>query len=147
MFGHPLGLTWLFTTEMAERFSYYGMRAILVLYLTNYLLLHPTVDHVIGYQAIKGLFEFIFNGGHPLGVQPFSSLIYGNYTAFVFLTPFFGGLIADNWIGQRYSVIIGGVIMADRRIHTDDATVPLPGTVASHYRQRLLQAQYLNAGR
>jgi len=112
LFGHPLGLTWLFTTEMAERFSYYGMRVILVLYLTNYLLLHPTVDHVIGYQAIKSLFETVFNGGHSLGVQPFSSLIYGNYTAFVYLTPFFGGLIADNWIGQRYSVIIGGVIMA-----------------------------------
>ncbi len=42
LFGHPRGLTYLFTTEMAERFSYYGMRAILVLYLTNVLLLHPT---------------------------------------------------------------------------------------------------------
>ncbi len=42
LFGHPRGLTYLFTTEMWERFSYYGMRAILVLYLTNYLLLHPT---------------------------------------------------------------------------------------------------------
>ncbi|HEY0299782.1 MAG TPA: peptide MFS transporter [Rhizomicrobium sp.] len=112
LFGHPRGLTWLFTTEMAERFSYYGMRAILVLYLVNFLLLPGQAENAIGYAGIKSLFETLFNGGEPLGVQPFSSLIYGNYTAFVYLTPFFGGLIADRWIGQRYSVIIGGVTMA-----------------------------------
>ena len=112
LFGHPRGLTYLFTTEMAERFSYYGMRAILVLYLTNVLLLHPTVDGVVGYHAMKSFFETVFNGGHPLAVQPMSSIIYGNYTAFVYLTPFFGGMIADRWLGQRYSVIVGGVIMA-----------------------------------
>jgi POT family proton-dependent oligopeptide transporter len=111
LFGHPLGLTYLFTTEMWERFSYYGMRAILVLYLTNYLLLHPTVDGVVGYGPIKRLLEIIFNGGGPMAVQPLSSAIYGGYTALVYLTPFFGGIIADRWIGQRYSVIIGGIIM------------------------------------
>src|SRR5579864_1048582 len=84
LFGHPRGLTYLFTTEMWERFSYYGMRAILVLYLTNFLLLHPHVDNVIGYHTIKGVFEAVFNGGRPLGVQPLSSIIYGNYTAFVY---------------------------------------------------------------
>src|SRR5215471_9997223 len=110
LFGHPRGLTFLFTTEMWERFSYYGMRAILVLYLTNYLLLPGPSEHVLGYHAIKGFFESLL--GHPLAVQPFSSLIYGNYTAFVYLTPFFGGLIADRLIGQRVSVIIGGVTMA-----------------------------------
>src|SRR2546430_2923688 len=92
LFGHPRGLTFLFTTEMWERFSYYGMRAILVLYLTNYLLLAGPSEHVLGYHAIKQFLESVL--GHPLGVQPFSSLIYGNYTAFVYLTPFFGGLIA-----------------------------------------------------
>ncbi len=112
LFGHPRGLTYLFTTEMAERFSYYGMRAILILYLTNVVLLNPVSDTVVGYHAMKGLFETLFNGGQPLGVQPLSSLIYGNYTAFVYLTPFFGGMIADRWLGQRYSVIVGGVIMA-----------------------------------
>jgi len=112
LFGHPTGLTYLFTTEMAERFSYYGMRAILILYLTNVVLLNPVADNVIGYHAMKGLFETLFNGGHPLAVQPLSSIIYGNYTAFVYLTPFFGGMIADRWLGQRYSVIVGGVIMA-----------------------------------
>src|SRR5215469_6582963 len=112
LFGHPRGLTFLFTTEMWERFSYYGMRAILVLYLTNFLLLPGTSEHVLGYHAVKHVLELLFNGGRPLDVQPFSSLIYGNYTAFVYLTPFFGGMIADRWIGQRYSVIIGGVTMA-----------------------------------
>ncbi|MBV9418196.1 MAG: peptide MFS transporter [Alphaproteobacteria bacterium] len=112
LFGHPRGLTWLFTTEMWERFSYYGMRAILVLYLTNFLLLPGHAEHALGYASIKGAFESLFNGGQPLGVQPFSSLIYGNYTAFVYLTPFFGGMIADRWLGQRMSVIVGGVTMA-----------------------------------
>ena len=110
LFGHPRGLTFLFTTEMWERFSYYGMRAILVLYLTNFLLLPGHAEGVLGYAAIKGIFEGMI--GHTLEVQPFSSMIYGFYTGFVYLTPFFGGMIADRWIGQRYSVIIGGVIMA-----------------------------------
>ncbi|HWA04025.1 MAG TPA: peptide MFS transporter [Rhizomicrobium sp.] len=112
LFGHPIGLSYLFTTEMAERFSYYGMRAILILYLTNVVLLNPIAGDVVGYHELKSLFETLFNGGRPLGVQPLSSIIYGNYTAFVYLTPFFGGMIADRWIGQRYSVIVGGVIMA-----------------------------------
>jgi POT family proton-dependent oligopeptide transporter len=112
LFGHPRGLTWLFTTEMWERFSYYGMRAILVLYLAKYLLLSPHFEGVLGYQAVKHIFEVVFNGGRTLEVQPFSSLIYGTYTAFVYLTPFFGGLIADRVIGQRVSVIVGGVTMA-----------------------------------
>ena len=112
LFGHPRGLTWLFTTEMWERFSYYGMRAILVLYLTNFLLLPGHVETVVGYHAVKHLFEVIFNAGRVLDVQPLSSVIYGNYTAFVYLTPFFGGVIADRWLGQRMSVIVGGVTMA-----------------------------------
>ncbi|HVZ69983.1 MAG TPA: peptide MFS transporter [Rhizomicrobium sp.] len=110
LFGHPRGLTYLFTTEMWERFSYYGMRAILVLYLTNFLLLPGHAEGVLGYATIKSIFEGMV--GHALDVQPVSSMIYGFYTGFVYLTPFFGGMIADRWIGQRYSVIIGGVIMA-----------------------------------
>ncbi|MBS0471576.1 MAG: peptide MFS transporter [Proteobacteria bacterium] len=112
LFGHPRGLTYLFTTEMWERFSYYGMRAILVLYLTNFLLLPGHAENAIGYATVKHIFESLFNGGQPLAVQPFSSLIYGNYTAFVYLTPFFGGIIADRYIGQRMSVIVGGITMA-----------------------------------
>jgi POT family proton-dependent oligopeptide transporter len=112
LFGHPIGLSYLFTTEMWERFSYYGMRAILIYTLINYLLLQPTAESVIGYHALKHVFELVYNGGQPLAPQPFSSLIYGNYTAFVYLTPVIGGIIADRWLGQRNSVIIGAIVMA-----------------------------------
>lgn len=111
-FGHPRGLTFLFTTEMWERFSYYGMRAILIYSLVNYLLLPHTVETMLGYHVFKHALEIVFNAGHPLALQPLSSTIYGTYTAFVYLTPVFGGIIADHWLGQRYSVIVGGLIMA-----------------------------------
>src|SRR5271154_5379313 len=110
--GHPTGLTFLFTTEMWERFSYYGMRAILIYSLVNYLLLHPTVDTIFGFHAFKRILELVFNAGRPLAIQPLSSTIYGTYTAFVYITPVLGGWLADRWIGQRYSVIIGAIIMA-----------------------------------
>ncbi|MDE2500989.1 MAG: peptide MFS transporter, partial [Alphaproteobacteria bacterium] len=112
LFGHPIGLSYLFTTEMWERFSYYGMRAILIYTLTNYLLLQPTAETVIGYHALKHFFELIYNGGQPLAPQPLSSIIYGNYTSFVYLTPIIGGFIADRWLGQRHSVVVGAIIMS-----------------------------------
>jgi POT family proton-dependent oligopeptide transporter len=108
--GHPIGLSFLFTTEMWERFSYYGMRAILVLYLTKYLLLPEHIDEVWGYQSIKAFFEVIT--GRTLEMQPFSSMIYGTYTALVYLTPLFGGMLADRVWGQRNTVILGAVLMA-----------------------------------
>ena len=111
-FGHPRGLTFLFTTEMWERFSYYGMRAILIYSLVNHLLTHPTVDTILGYHTFKRVLELVFNAGHTLAPQPLSSNIYGAYTAFVYLTPLLGGMIADRWIGQRFSVIIGAIVMA-----------------------------------
>ena len=109
LFGHPRGLTFLFTTEMWERFSYYGMRAILILYLVNFLLLPGHVETVFGYQAMKSLFES-FAG--PLDVQPFSSLIYGTYTALVYFTPLIGGFLSDRFFGQRKTVIFGALVMA-----------------------------------
>ena len=108
--GHPLGLTILFGTEMWERFSYYGMRALLVLYLTKYLLLPGHVEYVWGYPAIKGMFEW-FSGGH-LEVQPISSLIYGTYTGLVYFTPLLGGWIADKLFGQKRVVVVGIILMA-----------------------------------
>jgi POT family proton-dependent oligopeptide transporter len=109
LFGHPIGLSYLFTTEMAERFSYYGMTAILILYLTEQLLLPGHAEHVIGYQTIKGGFESLFG---PLSVEQFGSQITGLYTGLVYFTPLLGGLLADRVWGQRYSVAVGGVIMA-----------------------------------
>ncbi len=109
LFGHPRGLTYLFTTEMWERFSYYGMRALLVLYMVKYLLQPGAADGVIGLAALKGGLEWLFG---PLGVQPFSSHIYGLYTALVYLTPFFGGLLADRVLGQHRTILLGAALMA-----------------------------------
>jgi POT family proton-dependent oligopeptide transporter len=109
LLGHPIGLTYLFTTEMAERFSYYGMTAILVFYLTGQLLLSSHAEHVIGYRAIKDVFESVLG---PLSVEKFASDITGLYTGLVYLTPLFGGMLADRVWGQRYSVAIGGALMA-----------------------------------
>jgi POT family proton-dependent oligopeptide transporter len=82
--SHPKGLYVLFVTEMWERFSYYGMRAIFVLFLTKALLYD----------------------------KAFASDIYGSYTGLVYLTPLIGGYMADRYWGNRKSIIIGGIMMA-----------------------------------
>jgi POT family proton-dependent oligopeptide transporter len=109
LFGHPRGLTFLFATEMWERFSYYGMRALLVLYMAKYLLSPGRADGVIGLDGLRTMLEAMFG---PLAVQPFASQIYGLYTGLVYLTPLIGGLIADQVLGQRRTVIIGATLMA-----------------------------------
>ncbi|GGB48370.1 peptide MFS transporter [Shewanella inventionis] len=92
MFGHPKGLFLLFTTELWERFSYYAMRAILVLYL---------VDKV---QS---------EGGHGLGWSQADAIsLYGTFTGLVYLTPLLGGWLADTYLGQRKAIYIGGFLMA-----------------------------------
>ncbi|WP_310533082.1 peptide MFS transporter [Novosphingobium sp.] len=82
--GHPRGLFVLFYAEMWERFSYYGMRALLILYLTKFWL----------FNDAKG------------------NLIYGAYTSLVYITPVLGGYLADRWLGQRKAVFFGGVLLA-----------------------------------
>ena len=82
--SHPKGLYILFVTEMWERFSYYGMRAIFVLFLTKAL-----------------MFD-----------KAFASDIYGSYTGLVYLTPLIGGYMADRYWGNRKSIVIGGIMMA-----------------------------------
>jgi proton-dependent oligopeptide transporter, POT family len=109
LFGHPRGLTFLFTTEMWERFSYYGMRSLLVLYMTKYLLLSDHSGNVIGLASLKGALESVFG---PLDAQPLSSQIWGLYTGLVYFTPIFGGLLADRVLGQRRTVVIGAILMA-----------------------------------
>jgi POT family proton-dependent oligopeptide transporter len=109
LFGHPRGLSYLFATEMWERFSYYGMRALLTLYMVKYLLLPDHGNQVWGEPTLRGALEALFG---PLGVQPFASQIYGLYTSLVYFTPILGGLIADRVLGQRRTVIIGASLMA-----------------------------------
>ena len=109
LFGHPRGLTFLFATEMWERFSYYGMRALLVLYMVKLLLLPGHAENVIGLATLRSLFESMTG---PLGVQPFSSHIYGLYTGLVYLTPVFGGMLADRVLGQHRTIVLGAAMMA-----------------------------------
>src|SRR5215475_145709 len=107
--GHPKGLAFLFTTEMWERFSYYGMRALLVLYMVKHLLQPEPAAGVMGLASLTRVLEALFG---PLDVQPLASQIYGLYTGLVYLTPILGGLLADRVLGQRRTVIIGAVLMA-----------------------------------
>jgi POT family proton-dependent oligopeptide transporter len=107
--GHPRGLSFLFATEMWERFSYYGMRALLVLYMVKYVLTPDIAGQVIGLAALKRALEMLLG---PLDAQPFASNIYGLYTGLVYLTPVFGGMIADRVLGHRRTVIIGASLMA-----------------------------------
>ena len=88
-FGHPRGLSTLFFTEMWERFSYYGMRALLILFMTA-----PVAAGGLGFEtAVAGA-------------------VYGLYTSMVYMTTLPGGWIADRLIGQRRAVLYGGIIIA-----------------------------------
>ncbi len=109
LFGHPRGLAFLFATEMWERFSYYGMRALLVLYMVKYLLQPAAAGSVLGLASFRAALETVFG---PLDLQPLASQIYGFYTGFVYLTPILGGLLADRALGRRRTVILGAALMA-----------------------------------
>jgi POT family proton-dependent oligopeptide transporter len=106
--GHPRGLAFLFATEMWERFSYYGMRALLVLYMVHELLLPENESKVLGLATLRHLLEGVSG---PLGPQPFASQIYGLYSGLFYLTPIFGGLVADRWLGRRRTVVLGAAMM------------------------------------
>ena len=88
IFGHPIGLYVLFLTEMWERFSFYGMRALLTLYLIKDF-----------YQDLQNNEEIAYG-------------IYAAYGALVYLTPLLGGYLADKYIGYRKSILFGGILMA-----------------------------------
>ncbi len=157
--GHPVGLFILFFTEMWERFSYYGMRGLLKLYMVNYLFISirqaqqgkdygavGNPDAVLGWDFIKGLLPTTDPAGlatcvanrvktlvagdaansvAPIAaelaqqiatqtctVSPWASIIYGWYTGLVYMTPLFGGILADRYLGQRKTVVLGGILMA-----------------------------------
>src|SRR5262247_3867475 len=107
--GHPRGLAVLFASEAWERFSYFGNAALVVLYMTKYLLDPGRVDAVIGIGAVRAALEFLFGRLDP---QPLASQLFGFYTGLAYFTPILGGLVADRLLGQHRTVIIGGVFMA-----------------------------------
>src|SRR5262249_52788211 len=106
---HPKGLYYLAITEAWERFSFYGMVALLSLYMVDQLLLPGHAEHVVGLARLRSALES-FAG--PLSSQAFASQIFGLYSAFVYLTPVLGGVIADRWLGQRNAVVTGALAMA-----------------------------------
>lgn len=111
--GHPKGLAFLAFTEAWERFSYYGMTALLVLYMVNQLLLPGHVENVVGFATFRGILEGVFG---PLSTQALASQIFGLYAGFVYFTPVLGGWIADRWIGQRSAVVLGALSMSGGHI-------------------------------
>jgi len=102
--GHPRGLAYLAFTEAWERFSYYGMQTLLILYMVNYLLLPGHVERVALFKPFQSLYG--------LEGQPLASAIFGTYAALVYLTPIAGGLIADKLLGKRRTVLLGAITMA-----------------------------------
>ena len=104
--GHPKGLGYLGFTEACERFSYYSMQTLLVLYMVNYLLKPGRMENVVGLSWVQ---NHIYHG---ISGQPLASAIFGTYTALVYGTPIVGGIIADKWLGRDTTLIIGGVLMA-----------------------------------
>jgi proton-dependent oligopeptide transporter, POT family len=107
--GHPRGLAVLFASEAWERFSYFGNAALVVLYMTKYLFDPGRVEVVLGLGAVKAALEFLFGRLEP---QPLASQLFGFYTGLAYFTPILGGLVADRWLGQHRTVVIGGVFMA-----------------------------------
>ena len=105
--GHPRGLWYLAFTEAWERFSYYGMQSLLVLYMVNYLLKPGRIERVAVFDAFRHLWFY-----RGLEGQALASAIFGTYTAAVYFTPIFGGFLADRVLGRRRTVLLGAVTMA-----------------------------------
>jgi POT family proton-dependent oligopeptide transporter len=108
--GHPIGLPVIAFTEAFERFSYYGMQTLLVLYRVKALLLSPHVERIAGFGWFNQVLTWIY--GAPPNTQALASHIFGTYTALVYLTPIIGGFIADRWLGKTRTVTIGAILMA-----------------------------------
>lgn len=109
--GHPKGVAYLSFTEAWERFSYYGMTALLVLYMKAQLLQPGHIENVAGMGFARSFFEGLYNHGAALSVVALASTIYGFYASTVYLTPLLGGLLADV-VGRTRTTIIGACIMA-----------------------------------
>lgn len=107
--GHPKGLGFLAFTEAWERFSYYGMQTLLVLYMTSQLLLPGHVENIAGFEPFKQLMRDLYGAETTIAL---ASAIFGTYTSLVYLSPLLGGLIADRFLGRTRTIIMGGTFMA-----------------------------------
>jgi proton-dependent oligopeptide transporter, POT family len=108
-FGQPPALGFLAFTEAWERFSYYGMTSLLVLYMTQALFMPGHVGRIAGFGAYRAGLEAVLGKMTTLGL---ATQTFGLYTGLVYLTPLFGGLIADRVIGRRNAVVAGAILMS-----------------------------------
>lgn len=106
--SHPKGLYYLSFTEMWERFSFYGMSALLTLYMVKELLLPENAAHVVGLASLRDMMEF----RGPMSDVAFSAIIYGWYAGLVYFTPIIGGWVADRLLGAKRTVMIGVLLMS-----------------------------------
>lgn len=127
-FGHPRGLGVLAFTEAFERFSYYGMQSLLVLYMGKALLLPGHVEHVWGYPTLEGLIQALYRPG--ASPQAIGSAIFGLYTSLVYLTPIAGGWLADRVLGKTRTIVLGAVLMAAGHFMMTFAQTFLPALLA-----------------
>lgn len=108
--GHPIGLYFISFTEAFERFSYYGMQVLLVLYMAKQLLLEPHVGRIAGFEPFRRALAHLY--GSAVSNEMLASHIFGLYTSLVYLTPILGGVIADKWLGKTRAVTLGALLMA-----------------------------------
>jgi POT family proton-dependent oligopeptide transporter len=106
--GHPVGLAWLSGSEFWERFAYYGMQTLLVLYLTHYLLQPGHIEQVWGFGAFRRFIGWIYGTQSQMALASNTAQL---YAALVYVTPLAGGYIADRLIGRTATVSIGATIM------------------------------------
>jgi POT family proton-dependent oligopeptide transporter len=106
--GHPKGLAYLSFTEAWERFSFYGMQSLVVLYMVQELFLTGHIENVLGMASYRAALESVFG---PLSAQALASQTFGFYVGMVYFTPMLGGWIADSWLGAKKTVMIGVALM------------------------------------
>jgi POT family proton-dependent oligopeptide transporter len=107
--GHPRGLAYIAFTEAWERFSFYGMQALLMLYMTGHLLRAGTVEGVAGFASLRAGLESVYGS---LSIQALASAIFGFYVGLIYFTPVLGGLVGDRIIGRKRAVLSGAALMA-----------------------------------
>ena len=108
--GHPRGLAYIAFADAWEKFSYYGMQTLLVLYMVGQLLHPGHIERIAGFSWFRAAIEKAYGG--PLSTIALASAIFGLYSGVVFLTPIAGGMIADRWLGRTRTIVLGALLMA-----------------------------------
>ena len=108
-FGHPKGLGFLAGTELWERFSFYSMQSLLMLYMTKYLLLPENSGNVIGFSIFRGVVEGIFG---PMTDLALAAQTFGLYSGFILVTPLLGAWLGDRVLGRTRTITIGALLMS-----------------------------------